>query len=307
MASELLDSPEIQAFLDKAAGLDTDGGTPRAKTIMRRILGDLFLAIDELDITDDEFWQFVTFLQAGAPELGLWAAGVGFERFLDIRADLADKKAGLGGGTPRTIEGPLYVPGAPLSTGSARLDDGTDEGDVLVMHGRVLDEAGAPVAGAIVDVWHADSKGNYSYFDPSQSAYNLRRRIETGADGVYKFRSLVPVGYSVPPGGSTNQLLDAVGRHGHRPAHIHFFVSADGYRHLTTQINIDGDPYLHDDFAYATKDELIPPVVHREDAEGIREEGLNTPFSEVLFDFTLLKARNEQDIERSGRPRVPAL
>ena len=39
-----------------------------------------------------------------------------------------------------------------------------------------------------------------------------------------------------------------------------FFVSADGYRHLTTQINIDGDEYLHDDFAFATREELIPPV-----------------------------------------------
>jgi catechol 1,2-dioxygenase len=56
----------------------------------------------------------------------------------------------------------------------------------------------------------------------------------------------------------TEPSLDHLGRHGHRPAHIHFFVSAPGYRKLTTQINIDGDEYLHDDFAFATRDELIP-------------------------------------------------
>jgi catechol 1,2-dioxygenase len=306
MASELIASPEIQTFLDKAAGLDTSGGDARLKVITRRILGDLFAAIDELDISDDEFWHAVSFLQAGAPELGLWAAGLGFERFLDIRADLADQKAGLSGGTPRTIEGPLYVAGAPLSKGVTRLDDGTTEGAVLIMHGKVFDDAGNPVAGAIVDVWHANTVGAYSYFDGSQAAYNLRRRIETDADGSYKFQSIVPVGYSVPAGGSTNQLLDAIGRHGHRPAHIHFFVSADGYRHLTTQINIDGDPYLHDDFAYATRDELIPPVTRHEDAKAIHEAGLNAPFSEVVFNFTLLKAREAQEVEASSRPRVPA-
>jgi catechol 1,2-dioxygenase len=307
MATELVNSPDMQTFLDKIAGLDVPGGDARLKQITRRVIGDLFAAIEDLAITDDEFWQAVTFIQNGAQEIGLWAAGLGFERFLDVRADIADRKAGIAGVTPRTIEGPLYVEGAPLSDGEARLDDGVDQGEVLVMHGQVTDEQGAPVVGAIVDIWHANSNGGYSYFDQSQSAYNLRRRIRTGADGRYKFRSIVPVGYSVPQGGSTNRILDAIGRHGHRPAHIHFFVSADGYRHLTTQINIDGDPYLHDDFAYATKDELIPPVQRREDPAAVHAEGLNGAFSEVEFNFTLPRARGADEVVPSARPRVAAL
>jgi catechol 1,2-dioxygenase len=131
----------------------------------------------------------------------------------------------------------------------------TDNGEVLIMHGQVRDATGKPVPGAIVDVWHANTKGNYSYFDKSQSTYNMHRRVEADADGRYQFRSIVPAGYAVPGGSNIEKLLGAVGRHGNRPAHIHFFVSAPGYRHLTTQINIDGDPFLHDDFAYATKDE----------------------------------------------------
>jgi catechol 1,2-dioxygenase len=47
------------------------------------------------------------------------------------------------------------------------------------MSGRVLDVDGNSVPGAIVEVWHADVKGNYSHFDSTQSAFNLRRRIET--------------------------------------------------------------------------------------------------------------------------------
>jgi catechol 1,2-dioxygenase len=48
-----------------------------------------------------------------------------------------------------------------------------------------------------------------------------------------------------------------VGRHGNRPSHVHYFVSAPGYRKLTTQFNIEGDKYLWDDFAFATREGLI--------------------------------------------------
>lgn len=44
-------------------------------------------------------------------EAALLAAGLGLEKYLDIRMDEEDKRAGLDGGTPRTIEGPLYVAG----------------------------------------------------------------------------------------------------------------------------------------------------------------------------------------------------
>lgn len=306
MASALVQSPEIQKLLDRVAGLDVEGGDARLKQITRRIVEDLFNTIDEFDISEDEFWTFLNFMIEGAPEFGLWAPGMGFEHFLDVRMDIKDKQAGLEGGTPRTIEGPLYVEGAPLMDHEARLDDGSDDGEVLIMHGQVRDKAGAPVAGAIVDVWHANTKGNYSYFDKSQSDYNMRRRIRTDAEGKYKFRTIVPSGYSVPPGATTDRMLQSVGRHGCRPAHIHFFVSADGYRHLTTQINIDGDPYLHDDFAYATRDDLIPPVARHTDAEAIHAQGLNAPYSEISFDFVLLPAETEEVEQLSSRKRANA-
>lgn len=307
MASELVSSSPLQDFLDRIAGLDNAVGDARTKQIVRRIVGDLFATIEAFDVSEDEFWAALNFLVEGAPEFGLWAPGLGFERFLDIRADLADRKAGKGGGTPRTIEGPLYVAGAPLGEGHARLDDGSEEGETLIMHGRVLDSHGAPIANAIVDVWHANRLGNYSYFDKSQAPYNLRRRIRTGAEGRYKFTSILPSGYSVPPAGTTDRLLKAIGRHGNRPAHIHFFVSAPGYRYLTTQINIADDPYVNDDFAYATRDELITEAIRRDDPEAIGAEGLNTPFSEIAFDFVLAAAQSVQDEHASSRRRVPAL
>ena len=307
MVSKLVEAPEIQALLDRISGFGDEVGDARAKVIVRRIVSDLFTTIDEFDISPEEFWATLGFLQQGAPEFGLIAPGLGFDRFLDIRMDESDRARGLEGGTPRTIEGPLYVPGAPIAKGVTRLDEGTEEGETLIMHGRVFDNAGRPVAGAIVDVWHANTLGNYSYFDPSQTAYNNRRRIETDAEGRYKFRSLIPSGYAVPPQGATDRLMQAMGRHGKRPAHIHFFVSAPGFRHLTTQINIAGDPYLYDDFAQATRDGLIPDVAKRSDAGAIQAEGLDAPFSEILFDFVLLPSVHDVDTEMHARPRVSAV
>jgi catechol 1,2-dioxygenase len=307
MASRLVQTPEIQALLDRVSGTGEAGGDPRTKQIVRRILSDLYATIDEFAISPEEFWGTLGFLQQGAGEFGLIAPGLGFDHFLDVRMDEADKAAGLAGGTPRTIEGPLYVPGAPIATGFARLDDGTDKGETLIMHGRVLDKDGRPIAGAIVDVWHANTMGNYSYFDPSQTPYNNRRRIETREGGRYKFQSIVPSGYAVPPQGTTERLLAAIGRHGNRPAHIHFFVSAPGHRQLTTQINIAGDPYLYEDFAQATRDGLIPAVVRHEDGAAIRDEGMNAPFSEIAFDFVLHPSVAEGDTRLHARPRVPAL
>ena len=305
--TDLIETAEVQTLLDRVAGIaGGEGGDERLKRIVRKVAADLFDTIEQFEVSEDEFWHALNFVAAGAPEFGLWAPGLGFEHFLDIRNDAADKAAGVAGGTPRTIEGPLYVPGAPIESGTARLDDGSDDGEVLIMHGQVRGSNGAPVADAIVDVWHANTKGNYSYFDPTQSAYNMRRRIRAGADGRYRFRTILPAGYAVPPGSKIDTFLGALGRHGKRPAHIHFFVSAEGYRHLTTQINIDGDPYLHDDFAYATREELIPAIIRHDEPSAIHEAGLNAPFSEIEFDFVLPAAKADNETQVSRRQRVPA-
>lgn len=291
MPANLIKKDVITALAARAAGLDNRKGNPRLKQVVNRLLIDLMVAMDDLDISMDEFWTGITYLtQAGTQnEFGLIVPGVVLEHFLDLRLDEAERRAGLAGGTARTIEGPLYIAGAPLSRGEARLDDGTDDGEVLFMEGQVRDVTDKPIAGAVVEVWHANSMGNYSHFDPTQAAYNLRRRIETDKDGRYRFRSIVPSGYACPPGSQTEKLLQALGRHGNRPAHVHFFVTAPGYRQLTTQINIAGDKYLHDDFAFGTRDELIPLVERVTDAREIHKAGLNKPFARIRFDFVVNK------------------
>ncbi|MCU1752273.1 catechol 1,2-dioxygenase [Pseudomonas sp. 6D_7.1_Bac1] len=295
-----------QKFLEDASGLLNEGGNPRAKALIYRILRDSVNIIEDLEVTPQEFWKAVNYLnELGArQEAGLLVAGLGLEHYLDLLMDAEDAQAGKSGGTPRTIEGPLYVAGAPLSNGEARLDDGVDPGVVLFMQGQVKNTDGKPLAGAVVDVWHANTGGTYSYFDASQSEFNLRRRIVTDAEGRYRFRSIVPSGYGCPPDGPTQQLLDQLGRHGQRPAHIHFFISADDHRHLTTQINLDGDKYLHDDFAYATRDELIAKITFSDDQRRAREHGVSGRFAEIEFDFTLQSSAQPDEQHRNERVRA---
>ena len=309
MLDTLLHTSPIANLMDKLAGLDQPGGDPRLKQIVQRIMGDLFQTIEEFDVTPAEFWTAVSYLSevGQTNEGGLLAAGLGFEHFLDLRFDEKERQAGLEGGTPRTIEGPLWIADAPLEEGRARLDQDPETGEVLFMHGQVRDTQGQPVPHAVVDVWHANTKGGYSFFDRSQSPWNLRRQIRTDAEGRYKLQTILPAGYGVPPGGPTSKLLTAIGRHGNRPAHIHFFVSAPGFRKLTTQINIAGDAYLHDDFAFATRDELIPGVTRNTDPAAMREAGLNSPFLEITFDFALHRETDEVPDTVVVRAHAPAI
>ena len=311
MSVQIFNTSEVQDFLRLASGLTQDGGNPRTKQIIHRILADLFKAIEDLDITSDEYWAGIAYLnQLGARgEAGLLSPGLGLDRYFDMRMDAEDEALGVKNGTPRTIEGPLYVAGAPVAQGFARLDDGSDmAGHTLIMHGTIYGADGKPVPGAKVEVWHANTKGFYSHFDPTgeQKPFNMRRTIIADAQGCYKFQSIVPVGYGCPPDGPTQALLNQLGRHGNRPAHIHFFVTADGHRKLTTQINIDGDPLVFDDFAYATREGLVPPLTERTDMASIQANSLNGPFAEIVFDMTLSALVDGVDNQIVDRQRLVA-
>ena len=111
----------------------------------------------------------------------------------------------------------------------------------------------------------------------------------------------MPVGYGCPPQGTTQALLNQLGRHGQRPSHVHYFISAPGYRKLTTQFNIEGDPYLWDDFAFATREGLVAAAVDVTDPAAIAARGVSAPFKQITFNIELVKEVNlapNTEIER---------
>ena len=306
-----MEHAKIDALVNKM-NVDTATGPvdARVQQVVIRLLSDLFKAIEDLDITPSEVWKGLEYMtDAGqANELGLLAAGLGLEHFLDLRADEADAKAGIHGGTPRTIEGPLYVAGAPESVGFARMDDGSESDtlDTLYIEGVVKDTEGNVIEGAKVEIWHANGLGTYSFFDKRQSEFNLRRTILADKAGHYLAQTTMPVGYGCPPEGTTQALLNKLGRHGNHPSHVHYFVSAPGYRKLTTQFNIEGDQYLWDDFAFATRDGLVAVAVDVTDPAELQRLGASAPVKYISFNVELVKDKEAAPTSEVDRRRAAA-
>jgi len=167
------------------------------------------------------------------------------------------------GGTGATVLGPFHVEGAELlPMGADICRDG--KGEPCTVEGRVCDTEGRPLANAELDVWQTNAEGFYDVQQPDlQPPLNMRGRFRTGPDGHYHFRTAKPLSYPIPTDGPVGRMLERMGRHAHRPAHIHFIVSAPGHRSLTTHIFVADDPYLDSDAVFGVKEELVVPFVRQ--------------------------------------------
>ena len=128
--------------------------------------------------------------------------------------------------TESNIEGPFYRKNAPFRE---KLAEGV-KGKPLTIAGKVLAPDGAPLGNAVVDVWQADTKGAY---DNKSDKFTLRGRIKTDKNGLYRYETIMPGQYDL---GESK-----------RPAHIHYKISAEGHKALTTQLYFSGDPFLKKD------------------------------------------------------------
>lgn len=112
-------------------------------------------------------------------------------------------------------------------------------GERIIVHGRVLDERGRPVPGALLEFWQANAGGRYrhkkeSYLAPLDPNFGGCGRTITDEDGHYAFRTIKPGPYPWPNG--VNDW---------RPAHIHFSVFGHGFaQRLITQMYFEGDPLI---------------------------------------------------------------
>lgn len=142
--------------------------------------------------------------------------------------------------TPQQTEGPFYPWRLPLETDNdlARVVGRKKlaRGDLTHLVGRVLDTSGAPLSGAVVEIWQCDAQGHYHHVDdrdPTERDPNFQGygRSLTSADGGYRFRTIRPVSY---PG---------------RTPHIHIKVRS-GEREHATQIYIRDDARNARDFLF---------------------------------------------------------
>lgn len=189
--------------------------------------------------------------------------------------------------TDSTVLGPFHMVDSP----SRELGDDISpesEGPRCVVSGRILSIDGTPISDATIDIWQADTKGFYDVQQPdSQGIGNGRALLHSDAKGQFHFRSVIPNCYPIPADGPVGELLEATQRHPYRPAHIHFLVSAPGYRELTTHIFIGESEYIDSDAVFAVKKSLVKGFSENTSAADALRFGVPSPFRHGHFDIVL--------------------
>ena len=155
------------------------------------------------------------------------------------------------------------------------------KGETCLFHGRVVDAEGNPIANAVIDVWSDNEDGYYDVQQPDiQPKWNNRGIFKTGPDGKYSFRGIKPASYPIPDDGPVGKLLGQLGRHPNRPAHMHFIVSADGFKQIVTHTFVSGDQWLTSDAVFGVKESLI--------AEFVKSDSANEKWTSH-YDFVLVQ------------------
>ncbi|MDM9382742.1 dioxygenase [Chlorogloeopsis sp. ULAP01] len=275
-----------QAVINHGDGAKTH---PRLYEIYKSLVTHLHTFVQEVNLTEQElqmgrdFFTRVARSSGDMPdgEIAMLTDLLGISELVDLLHRTNHDTV-----TESTLEGPMYVPDAPERQMGDRLGIDQD-GDILFMSGGVFDIKGIPIANVLIDVWQTNSKGLYDIQDPNQPKGNFRGRFRTNTEGYYTFETVVPIGYDIPTNGPCGEVLRLLGRHTHRPAHIHFKLSATGFNPLTTQTYLNDDPYISSDTVFAVVPSTIITLQKHYAPNEILVSNQSKLFYTVKFDFVL--------------------
>jgi len=233
-------------------------GDPRKKEILTLLIQRLHDFVRDVNLTPQEWEDAIGMLtRAGditTPERNEFIL---LSDLLGVSAlvDLVDGREDVGA-TITTVMGPFYTPGTPELPNGADLT-GDNEGERILVHGRISNGDDAGVAGAKIEIWQNGPNGLYTVQDPTQPEHNLRGVLHADDDGKYSFTTAKPVPYTVPDDGPGGELVRAGNRHCWRPAHIHLMISAEGCKRHVTQIYNTHDTYIDEDAVFGVREPLV--------------------------------------------------
>jgi len=277
---------------DVVIGRNAKARDARLAEALAPLIRHLHAAVKEIEPTQEEWFSAIQFLTATGhtctdwrQEFILLSDVMGISMLVDA---INNRKPS--GASESTVLGPFHLPDAPeLPLGSDICLD--QKGEPMVIRGRILGIDGQPVAGAKIDVWQANDEGFYDVQQKGiQPDFNLRGVFRTNAAGEYWFKGVKPKFYPIPQDGPVGTLLNALGRHPYRPAHLHYIVSAKGFQTLTTHIFDPDDPYINSDAVFGVKASLMARFQRIDDAAEQAANGYDRPFFKVVHDFVLAPA-----------------
>lgn len=256
---------------------------PRLKQVMGSLVHHMHDFAREVNLTPDEWLKAIGFLtgvgQTCTPtrqEFILLSDILGFSALVNLLHD----KTAVEIGTESSLLGPFYQQDAPaLALGDSIA--ARSAGPELLLYGQVTDRSGKPLPHASVQVWQTDADGVYDVQKSDGTQMDMRGNFECDAQGRFHFRTLRPLGYSIPLDGPVGNLVRAQGRHGCRPAHIHFLIGAEGYRELVTALYLGDDQYVDSDTVFGVSTPLV--VTPRSGDPDAPIKGL----ASVRYDFRL--------------------
>lgn len=262
-------APDLRALTDEVVASFDRCADPRLKQLLTDLARTLHAYAVRNDLTPQEWLRAIEFLtEAGhittdtRQEFILLSDTLGLSSVVDALANSRNPDT-----TSSAILGPFYVAGPPAAEHGSDIA-GDSAGTPLWADIRVTDREGAPVSGAVVDVWQSNEDGFYDVQLPDLDGPVLRARFTTGDDGRFTFWSILPAEYPIPDDGPVGKMLTAVGRHPYRAPHVHFLIDAAGYQPLITQLFVRGGAYLDGapgqrDTVFGVKEDLITDFVPR--------------------------------------------
>lgn len=265
---------------------------PRLRTVMTSLVQHLHSFARDVKLTEDEWFTAIKFLtdvghitDEVRQEFILLSDVLGLSTLVTAQNNV--KPAGC---TEATVFGPFFVEGAPEYPLGEDIANGA-RGEPCFVSGSVTSTNGTPLAGVTMDVWQSDEDGFYDVqrppTAPDEHAHRARAKFTTDSTGRYHFRSILAQPYPIPHDGPVGAMLEALGRHPWRPAHLHYMLSAPGHERLITHVFRDGDKYLDSDAVFGVRSTLISDWIHHD--KGIAPDGtlMDCSFHTLNYDFVL--------------------